>query len=83
MEKQEYDAYFPTTGETRRVKFNPAHIRQAAIVILGSRDENTVFIQKAGRNETLLICVFVPSGNYVPGCNNDGHFHFFTEEEVI
>lgn len=77
MEKEEYDAYFPTTGETRRVMFNPAHIKQAAIVILGSRDENTVFIQKPGRNETLLICIFVPGGN------SDGHFHFFTEEEVI
>lgn len=77
MDKQIFDAYFPTTGETRRVKFNPAHMKQAAILILDSTKMSMVCIKRAGKNETLLICIFVPDGN------NDGHYHFYTEEETV
>lgn len=77
MNKQEYYAYFPTTGETKLVKFNPEHIKQAAMCIIAQNNIPIVFIKDKGSNKTLLICT------YVPVCSTDGHFHFFKEEETV
>lgn len=75
MNKQEYKAYFPTTGKTQRVLLNPAHMRQVACILISQTYNPIVFIQDKNTSKTLLICIWVAEGKH------EGKFHFYFEEE--
>lgn len=76
MNKKEFYAYFPTTGETKLVKFNPAHMEQVACAIIAQYNNPIVFIKDKGSNKVLLICTYVSTGNTL-----NGNFHFYYEKE--
>lgn len=77
MNKHEYKAYFPTTGKSERILLNPEHMRAVACVLISQHETPIVFIQDKDSGKTLLICIWMPEGK------NDGHFHFYYEEEII
>lgn len=65
MNKEVYVAYFPETGETQRVKCNPAHLNQLCILLLNGKKIVCIKrqINDSDFYETILIAI-LENGDY-------------------